>query len=328
MNGLGHEAGLPIEYFIQALTSQLDRAQAALALKARAGLPLTFAVKDLTIDLRAQMEIVGSVVHIRPAGPNEREASTVRLQLTTVTRPMIEENAVQLGPSPDEPSLRDVLGPDVTEDEERRLEWAGIHNVAQLRDLQRRSGEEALEKSTQVPIARLRAALYRASMPRIIKVTPEPAPQPPPDGIGKPGLKIPFDEIGLTKRKPDFFGQHSVTPGVPKPDLGPIATPSPAIEAPWVTGPSSGGAAPVITPPLLRIRGINLVRDSQPKVTIGGETVQVIKATEKEIVVAPHAHLLSGTLAVEVEPGVFTQTEIELPEPLAPATPAKNGGSQ
>ena len=45
----GRDPGLPIENFIQALTSQLDRAQAALALKARAGLPLTFAVKDLTL---------------------------------------------------------------------------------------------------------------------------------------------------------------------------------------------------------------------------------------------------------------------------------------
>ena len=34
-----NENGLPIEQFIQALTSQLDRAQATMALKARAGLP-------------------------------------------------------------------------------------------------------------------------------------------------------------------------------------------------------------------------------------------------------------------------------------------------
>ena len=46
------DAGLPIEEFIQAITSQLDRTQEALALKADAGLPLTFAVRDLSLDLR------------------------------------------------------------------------------------------------------------------------------------------------------------------------------------------------------------------------------------------------------------------------------------
>src|SRR5262249_41008264 len=101
----GSEIGLPIEQFIQALTSQLDRAQAALALKASAGLPLTFAVKDLTLDLRTHVEMVGSVVCIRPAGPGEGDASTLRLQLTTITRPMIEENSVSLAAQPNEPSL-------------------------------------------------------------------------------------------------------------------------------------------------------------------------------------------------------------------------------
>ena len=42
--------------------------------------------------------------------------------------------------------------------------------------------------------------------------------------------------------------------------------------------------------PLLKIRGINLLRGADPKVTIGGEAVPVIRASEKEILVAPHAH--------------------------------------
>src|SRR5512135_3012187 len=120
------DAGLPIEQFIQALTSQLDRAQATMALKARAGLPLTFAVKDISIDLRTHVEMVGSVVRIRPAGPGDVEASILHLALTTITRPMMEENTVQLSAEPDEPSLKEVLGNEMSEDEQRRLEWVGI----------------------------------------------------------------------------------------------------------------------------------------------------------------------------------------------------------
>ena len=282
----GRDPGLPIENFIQALTSQLDRAQAAMALKARAGLALTFAVKDLTMDLRAHLEMVGSVVHIRSAGPGESEASTIRLALTTITRPMIEENAPPAPEAPDEPSLREVLGPEVSEDDRRRLEWAGIHNVTQLREVQRRSGEEALERSTQVPVARLRAALFRAAMPRIVEVKPEPA--PPANGNG--GGRIPHDRLGVL----------TIPPGL---KFSAVDAPLPA-----------GGTSVKVAPPLLKIRGINLLRGADPKVTIGGEAVPVIRASERELLVAPHAHLLSGTLAVEVEPGVFTETELQLPQ--------------
>ena len=167
------DGGQPIEQFIHALTSQLDRAQSALALKVRAGLPLTFAVKDLSLDLRAHVEMTGSVVRIRPAGPGDGEASMLHLSLTTITKPMIEENTVQLAADPSEPSLKEVLGPGVSEDEQRRLEWAGIHSVRQLRDVQRQGGEQALERVAQIPVMRLRAALERANQPHVSGVFPE-----------------------------------------------------------------------------------------------------------------------------------------------------------
>ena len=62
------DTGVPIEQFIQALQTQLDRAQTAMAMKAEnLDLPLTFAVKDLSLDLRTHVEIVRSEVRIRPA---------------------------------------------------------------------------------------------------------------------------------------------------------------------------------------------------------------------------------------------------------------------
>lgn len=181
------DAGLPLEQFIQALTSQLDRAQATMALKARAGLPLTFAVKDLSLDLRTHVEMAGSVVRIRPAGPGESEASIIHLSLTTITRPMIEENTVQLA-AVDEPPLHEVLGKDISPEEQRRLEWAGIYNVAQLREVQRHGGADAIERVADIPVNRLRKALERASMPFISHVMP----LFPPDGEtqGQPLLRI------------------------------------------------------------------------------------------------------------------------------------------
>lgn len=166
-----YEDGLPFEEFIQALSSQLDRAQTALAMKARAGLPLTFAVRDITIDLRAHLSMVESQVRIMPAGPRDGEASMVHIAFTTITRPMVLENTLQI--EQDDQSLQEVLGEDVSEEERRRLEWAGIRTVSQLRQLEREGSEHVIEQIAQVPATRLRAALQRASQPQIQRVVPE-----------------------------------------------------------------------------------------------------------------------------------------------------------
>jgi hypothetical protein len=179
----GREGGLPIEQFIQAITSQLDRAQDAMALKAHTGRPLTFAVKDLSLDLRAHVEMVGSVVRIVPAGPGEPEASTLHIALTTITRPMIEENTVQMEAEPGEPSLREVVK---SEEEQRRLEWAGIHTVAQWRALQGRTGDEAIARVADIPALRLRQALEQADHPLVTDVSP----QTPANGDGTNGTPL------------------------------------------------------------------------------------------------------------------------------------------
>jgi hypothetical protein len=332
-SSLTSEVGVPIEHFVQALTSQLDRAQAALALKARAGLPLTFAVKELTLDLRAHVEMVGSVIHVRPAGPGDRDSSSLHFQLTTVTRPMIEENSVQLGVAADEPTLREALGPDVSEEEQRRLEWAGIHNVAQLRDLEQGSGEEALEKFTQVPASRLRAALARASLPRIVKISPEPfVPQREAPPVGQP--VPPMDEPprrfpGVIKSdllRTDFVSRGAFQSEPPPPSKGVVDAATPVAVLPSINIASQP------LPSLVKIRGYNLLRGEVPRVTIGGQPVAVVNATDREIVIAPQPHLLSGTLAVEVAPGVVTESEFDMSTrtgfPPVPPTRGKNGGSR
>jgi hypothetical protein len=168
-----HELGLPIEEFINALSSQLDRVQTALALKARNGVALTFAVKDISLDLRAHVDMLKSVVYIRPAGPGETDASILRLSLTTITRPMIEENTRQLEAEVAGDSLEDALGDSLDEEARRRLEWAGIHSVTQLRDMQRDSGERTIERAVNLPVMRLRRALEQAALPRMRSAAPE-----------------------------------------------------------------------------------------------------------------------------------------------------------
>jgi hypothetical protein len=168
------ETAMPLERFIQAITSQLDRAQEAMALKARFGMPLTFAVKDLSLDLRAHVDLAGEVVSIRPAGAGDVEASLIHINLTTITRPMIEENTVSVAAGKSDQTIQDALSHEISPEEQRRLEWAGVYTVNQLRDLQRHASAGVIERVASLPAERLRNILRIASQPRIDDVRPRP----------------------------------------------------------------------------------------------------------------------------------------------------------
>ena len=97
----GTASSVALEDFIQAVQSQLDTAQARMALKAENDrLALTFAIRDITMDLKAHVEMQDGQVHIKPAGSGDTEASVLHLVFTAITKPMIEENAVMLGEMP------------------------------------------------------------------------------------------------------------------------------------------------------------------------------------------------------------------------------------
>lgn len=164
---LVRDDGMPFDLFIQALTEQLDRAQATMALKARVGkLPLTFAVKDVQLDLRAFVGFVDDELFVRPAAPGESEASTLKLSLTTITKPMIEENSVDLAGEDPKFSLREALGDDFDEDR-RRLERIGVRTVKQLNELRASAGADVIERLARLPVNRLQQALMRAAAPRV-----------------------------------------------------------------------------------------------------------------------------------------------------------------
>ncbi len=167
---LVRDSGMQFDLFIQALTEQLDKAQATMALKARVGkLPLTFAVKDVQLDLRAFLQFVDEELYVRPAAPGESEASTIRLALTTITRPMIEENSVDLSAEDPKFSLREALGEDFDEDR-RRLERLGVRTVKQLTELRQSAGADVIERLARLPVNRLQQALLRAAAPRASQV--------------------------------------------------------------------------------------------------------------------------------------------------------------
>jgi hypothetical protein len=169
---VSNNAALPLEHFIQAVQSQLDNAQTAMAVKARnLNLPLTFAIKDITLDLRAHVEFTAGEIRIRPAGAADVQASLFHLVFTAITRPMIEENAIAFSDSPKERSI-DELGDDLTDEDRRKLEWVGVRTVDKLQEMSAQGGDRTVGRVTSLPVDRLRRALERASAPLMDHVVP------------------------------------------------------------------------------------------------------------------------------------------------------------
>lgn len=174
--GVG-DLGVPFDVFIQALTLQLDKAQAAMALKARVGkLPLTFAVKDVQLDLRAFVRMVEDDVWVRPAGPGDAEASSIKLALTTVTKPMIDENAVSYEAHDAKVDLKEVLGERISTEEQRQLERIGVHTIQQLQELKQSAGADVVARLARMPVNRLQQAMMAATAPRVQRVDSTPSP--------------------------------------------------------------------------------------------------------------------------------------------------------
>jgi len=177
------DSTLPLENFIQAVQSQLDKAQTAMAVKARnLNLPMTFAIKDIDLDLRAHVEFVQGEIRIRPAGADEAQASVFHIVFTAITRPMIEENAVAFSEDPDDQSLDD-LDSELSAEERRKLEWVGVRTVKQLRSIDREGGSREVGRVTNLPVARLREALQRASRPMVDQVLPVMSDNDPADNL-------------------------------------------------------------------------------------------------------------------------------------------------
>ena len=175
LSGVG-DLGVPFDVFIQALTLQLDKAQAAMALKARVGkLPLTFAVKDVQLDLRAFVRMVEEDVWVRPAGPGEAEASSIKLALTTVTKPMIDENAVSYEAHDAKLDLKEALGERISTEEQRQLERIGVHTIQQLQELKKSAGADVVARLARMPVNRLQQAMMAATAPRVQRVDSAPA---------------------------------------------------------------------------------------------------------------------------------------------------------
>jgi hypothetical protein len=257
MNGDG---GFLVEEFLDAISSQLDRSQDALAAKAKVR-PLMFALRNFAVELQVfvSMDTSGNV-RLRSSAPGETGASTLKLEFTTITRPMVEENTVSLALA-QSPSLQEVgLKPE----EERRLERIGVRTVGQLQALRASgAGVDGIARLTDgfVPADRLREAL-RLGRPEISHVGPVPPSLPP----------------------------AADTP----PDAPPSADATPPAETPPVVQIPPG------TQRLQFIGRNLLGGVTAPEVRLGGRQLETLAAEDDRLEVALPPDVRGGALEVEL----------------------------
>lgn len=168
MTGIGSNSAVALEDFIQAVQAQLDTAQTRMTLKAQNDrLPLTFAIRDISMDLKAHVELAQGEVRIRPAGPADADPTVLHLVFTAITRPMIEENAVQLAVDDADDVPLSALGDELDEDERRRLEGIGVRTVSKLNEMRDRGLGGSVGRITRLPLDKLENVLSRATRPMV-----------------------------------------------------------------------------------------------------------------------------------------------------------------
>ena len=295
-----------VEDFLGAITSQLDRTQDALALKA-VNRPLTYAIKDFSLELKVFVDVdPEGRVRFRSPGANEPGASTVTIGFTTITRPMIQENTVAMSaaraPTLAQSGLSDL--------ERQRLERIGVRTTAELQRLRQSAGTDGLARLSDIPLDRLKQALT-LGRPQVSDVRPVPS-RPPAGGRAPAPSPTPAP---TTPPAP--------TPAPPRP-AGPLA---PHYDTRPVTKPPAAGGAPkvVTLPPAARrieFLGRNLMgADGAPSVRLGGLPLAVEEAEDGRFVVELPADggATSGTLEIDPQDGGEPITyELATTDPWAP----------
>jgi len=283
-----------VEDFINAITSQLDRVQDALRVKA-VNRPLTYALKDLTLELKVfvDMDTQGNV-RFRTSGPNESGSSVVHLGFTTITKPMIEENTISLAAT--RSASLDEIG--LEQDEKERLEQRlGVRNLAQLQKLGASTGMTTVARLADLSLDRLKQALAAGS-PRVTVVQPQPSPQQPPP-----------------KPKPPVFvpPRTAVPPFVP-PQVGvkrpPAFTPPPATLNPTPTIRVAPGTS------RLNLLGAHLMGETGPaSVKLNGEVLSIAEADNDKLVVEMPTKPASGSLEVHLPDGNVVSYQLAIDGP-------------
>ncbi|MEZ6133396.1 MAG: hypothetical protein R3C53_00665 [Pirellulaceae bacterium] len=133
-----------LESFVDALVVELDKTRETLAVKA-INKPLSYSVKDMSLELKTFPTFDGEEVHFVTAQPGEGGASTISLQLGSITDRQIRETSKTTSASDID---LDEVG--IDEDTKKNLRKIGVTSVNDLEKIEKKNVK--LDQHTQKKI--------------------------------------------------------------------------------------------------------------------------------------------------------------------------------
>lgn len=123
-----------LESFVDSLVVELDRARETLAVKS-VNRPLSYAVKDLSMDLQIFPTYEGDSVRFRTAEPGQEGYSTITLQLASITDQQIRATSKAPLGRDEVPIEQAPIDPDAVQ----RLRRLGVRSVDDIEKLEERN---------------------------------------------------------------------------------------------------------------------------------------------------------------------------------------------
>ena len=165
-----------LESFVDSLVVELDRARETLAVKS-VNRPLSYAVKDLALDLQIFPTFEGNDVRFRTAEPGQEGYSTITLQLASITDQQIRATS-KPPPARDEvPIEQTPIDPDAM----HRLRRLGVRSVNDIEKLEERNIDLQSATGGAVDYTKLANMIRQArrgkTPPRVRGASVEPTPE-------------------------------------------------------------------------------------------------------------------------------------------------------
>jgi hypothetical protein len=123
-----------LEEFVDSLVVELDKTRETLAVKA-INKPVSYSVKELSIDLNAFPTYDGDVVKFVTAQPGQQGASKVTIQLGSITDQQVRATS-KVPSAKNDVDINEMQVPKTTR---RTLRKLGVNSVSDLQELQRKN---------------------------------------------------------------------------------------------------------------------------------------------------------------------------------------------
>lgn len=157
-----------LESFLDSLTVELDKARETLALKA-INRPLTYAVKDVNLEMQLFPSFDGRQVRFVTAEPGQTGASKIAIQLASITDQQIRQSSKKFV-TKDDINIEVVDG--IDDETKQTLRKIGVTSINDLEEIEKKNIDLEKISNKQISYTKLSGLLqkaHRGNLPPMVK---------------------------------------------------------------------------------------------------------------------------------------------------------------